>query len=861
MKPLSTRDMAFAAIVSSCALALYAATLLPDIGGTEDSPKFQFVGYVLGTAHPPGYPLYVLLTHAFVKLPIRTIAYRANLFSAVMAALACGLAYLIARQMGSGRWAAACTALALAAGVSFWQGAVFAEVYSLAAAMVALTIALLLWWGAQQGAARLLAAVAAFALGLGNHLTIVGLLPAGALYILARNWRALTPRVIAASAAILILGVSQYGLIVLRSRQGAPYLESAATSLPELVSVLTAQRFADHRFAFGPAELLTVQLPAVASVIRREMGVIGVLLMAAGVIAAIRKRNAAAALVAGAAGGLLFMVLNLSGDVQGFITPMMVLLWPLAAFGIQALTQSLPSWSVGRVRVGALALVAVTAIPAANVLANYSTSDHSGETENARFLRKIYSQLPRRAGVVGEGYWYNMVLDYLAFTGESGSDKDIVPVDSAAVAVRDAAASGRRVFAFAGGATYLGAEGLRFQREPHIESGLLDWLKALPRGSVVVGAAAFAAMPIEFLPIDRRQAPSLGQPRSFTAFSWVAGQSDAVVDGGNARASHTRGGVLASADERGARVELRGRKAVEVDDGIALAVFAPDGSLSRVLEFGPGEPLDVPFEGAFYEVTGESPCVDVTTDAWSDITPIVATGSWLTTLHAYGSVVIESAFTGSAGLHADARTMLGNGTARNTSLTRSADGSSVLLTELTRPDYHRGVFRLALDQRPATARARLQPGGAQPSVTICAHQPFPLFSRSSDRAVLRTDFESEAYFGAGWSAQERTDAGTVRRGTGERETLFLPLETGYDYRIALNVDADQGTRLKIAANGMEAGACELRDIAPCEVSVPATALRTGITNLTLSTWSTETGAAPPGGLAFRGARLRRSASR
>src|SRR5215218_7529329 len=120
---MSTRrvDAAAALTVGVVALTIFVLTLQPDFGGPEDTPKFQFLGYVLGTAHPPGYPLYVLLSHLFVKLPIGTIAYRANLFSAVMAALACGLSYLLARQIGATRWPAVCAALGLAAGTSFWR--------------------------------------------------------------------------------------------------------------------------------------------------------------------------------------------------------------------------------------------------------------------------------------------------------------------------------------------------------------------------------------------------------------------------------------------------------------------------------------------------------------------------------------------------------------------------------------------------------------------------------------------------------------------------------------------------------------------------------------------------------------------
>ena len=81
-----------AALVAVVTLTFFVITLRPDVGGTEDSPKFQLVGHVLGTAHSPGYPLYVVLTHLFTRVPIGILAWRVNLFSAVCGALACAIA-------------------------------------------------------------------------------------------------------------------------------------------------------------------------------------------------------------------------------------------------------------------------------------------------------------------------------------------------------------------------------------------------------------------------------------------------------------------------------------------------------------------------------------------------------------------------------------------------------------------------------------------------------------------------------------------------------------------------------------------------------------------------------------------------
>ena len=152
MGELSRRDRTWAVGIGLLTLALFVVTLRPGVGGPEDSPKFQFVGRVLGTAHSPGYPLYVVLTYLFGWLPGATLAYRINLFSALLAAIACTGAFVIGRQLGASRWASAIMTLGLATGMGFWRNAIVAEVYSLAAALVAVVIALLLWWDRSTGA-------------------------------------------------------------------------------------------------------------------------------------------------------------------------------------------------------------------------------------------------------------------------------------------------------------------------------------------------------------------------------------------------------------------------------------------------------------------------------------------------------------------------------------------------------------------------------------------------------------------------------------------------------------------------------------------------------------------------------------
>ena len=81
-------------------LCVYIATMFPGLAAIGDTPKFQFVGAVLGIPHSPGYPLYVLLSWVFSKIPIATIAFRANLMSAVFGSAAVALAAATLLELG-----------------------------------------------------------------------------------------------------------------------------------------------------------------------------------------------------------------------------------------------------------------------------------------------------------------------------------------------------------------------------------------------------------------------------------------------------------------------------------------------------------------------------------------------------------------------------------------------------------------------------------------------------------------------------------------------------------------------------------------------------------------------------------------
>jgi hypothetical protein len=130
------------------ALAVYVATAAPDVL-PADAGEFQMVAALLGVAHPPGFPLYTMMGHLFVRLLSflgGTPAYRLNLMSAVLAA---GTLVLIARatRLWSRRLGAAplvaltgglAAALTLGTATTFWAQATIASKRPLTAFLVAI---------------------------------------------------------------------------------------------------------------------------------------------------------------------------------------------------------------------------------------------------------------------------------------------------------------------------------------------------------------------------------------------------------------------------------------------------------------------------------------------------------------------------------------------------------------------------------------------------------------------------------------------------------------------------------------------------------------------------------------------------
>src|SRR5437773_5554242 len=94
----SKAELLCAGAVFLAALLLFGWTLAPTVTLT-DSGELILAAQGLGVAHPPGFPLWVMIAHLASLVPVGNVAVRINFSSAVFAALACATLTLVVADL------------------------------------------------------------------------------------------------------------------------------------------------------------------------------------------------------------------------------------------------------------------------------------------------------------------------------------------------------------------------------------------------------------------------------------------------------------------------------------------------------------------------------------------------------------------------------------------------------------------------------------------------------------------------------------------------------------------------------------------------------------------------------------------
>lgn len=210
------------AVLFTGILILYAVST-PRTVMLEDDGSFISASWFAGVAHPPGYPLYILLGWLVSHLiPFGSVAWRVHSLSGLMGALTCAcIAWIIIRRTGN-RPAAYLAAAALGVSEHFWSQAIIADVYTTNTAIVFLTLVLIQEAAVRRDTRLWVAAAGVYGLGFANHypLLILGS-PVFLAFVVAagRDFRSRFPYL----APISVLAAATiYGWMVWRSHHSGP---------------------------------------------------------------------------------------------------------------------------------------------------------------------------------------------------------------------------------------------------------------------------------------------------------------------------------------------------------------------------------------------------------------------------------------------------------------------------------------------------------------------------------------------------------------------------------------------------------------------------------------------------------------
>jgi Protein of unknown function (DUF2723) len=199
--------------------------LMPGVG-FWDTGEFQTVLPIMGTAHPTGYPTYVLLGFVanILLTPIGEPAFRITFVSLLAVAVAAAVTVALIRRLTGSTIVGVAAGLGLALTPVVWANATRADPHPIQLAFVALLmLALVRWEHARRGSddapatdlrtadRRLLVAAVLFGLAAGNHSLTLLLVPPIVAYVLAvdpaiwRRWRFVLGCIGAAAATVALV--------------------------------------------------------------------------------------------------------------------------------------------------------------------------------------------------------------------------------------------------------------------------------------------------------------------------------------------------------------------------------------------------------------------------------------------------------------------------------------------------------------------------------------------------------------------------------------------------------------------------------------------------------------------------------
>lgn len=412
--------------VAGLALVLYWATLLHGLS-FGDWGEMQTVPATLEVPHPTGFPTFVLLGRLWLIVePFGSVAWRMNLFSALVTSIAAGLAVLIATRLGARPLIAGSAGLVLATVGTVWSEATVAEVNALHLCLTTILVYLAVRWRDDPRARWLLAGGLVGGLAVGNHLLALAALAVIAPLVLWAGRRRLLadPRPLLGGALLFVAGVSVYLFIPIRVALSPATQYPALRSWSAIWDHITGKVYS-HEFEFlsaGVIGLVVDDLPKLVGYAVTQTSPIVLVAAAIGLVAlvAVRRDAWAGLLTFGVFAVTVALYVGYRGDLQHYLLVAWMVVGVWFALGMEAIATDVAAAASGwRGRsgggagsgsgsggpgllarpalAGGLAVALALALPIAVGAGNYRSHDLSHDTVGDDFVTRVLGLLPRDA--------------------------------------------------------------------------------------------------------------------------------------------------------------------------------------------------------------------------------------------------------------------------------------------------------------------------------------------------------------------------------------------------------------------------------------------------------------------------------
>ena len=394
------------ALVGAVSLIVYVRTLLPGMA-FGDWGEMQTVPHVLGIPHPTGYPTYVILAWLAQLVPIESVAFRANLLSAVLVSGALAVTVSILMRLGVRPVIAAAGALLLGAVPTVWAAATVAEVNALHLLFVTLLVHRALLWQARRAPRDLVIGGLILGLATGNHLLtlfVAPILSGFVLWIGRREVRA-RPWVLGASGLAAFLGLSVYLYIPIAASLSPPLAYNRPVSLDAVLWLVSGTQFRgqfDFLTLGGPSAFVG-SLPELFTLVIRSVTPAVPILAVVGLIALLRSRSAFGLTAAAILVTHAYLWANYL-RLEHYLLVAWLILAITAAVGLESLAGAVQARSARIGRRDAAALVGVAGLVCSVSLGalHWPSSDRSGDRTAEAYVDALFQVMPQDAVILTE---------------------------------------------------------------------------------------------------------------------------------------------------------------------------------------------------------------------------------------------------------------------------------------------------------------------------------------------------------------------------------------------------------------------------------------------------------------------------